>query len=175
MEDDLSYEASTIPIRDDLVTAHQRAWRRLAQPGTWWTGAQRVAIAAETRQALTCELCQQCQTALTPTAISGTHDHLGALPEPIIDVIHRVCTDAGLLRRFAEAVLEPQAAVSPIRHEVEHTLGAPALVDSAAVIAIFQAVVRIADATGIALEEYKVDLTATLRSALGIDDFLADP
>ena len=82
---------------------------------------------------------------------------------------------AGLLLRFAEAVIEPQAALSPIRHEVEQTLGAPALVDSAAVIAIFNAVVRIADATGIALEEYKVDSTATLRSELGIDNFLAGP
>lgn len=97
MAHDLSYKTSTIPIRDDLVTAHQRAWRRLAQPGTWWTGSQRVAIAAETRQAVSCKLCQQRRTAVTPNAISGTHDHLGALPEPIIDVIHRVRMDASRL------------------------------------------------------------------------------
>ncbi len=97
MGHDLSYEASMIPIRDDLVAAHQNAWRRLAQPGTWWTGAQRVAIVAETRQAVTCELCQQRRTAVTSNAISGTHDHLGALPEPIIDVIHRVRMDASRL------------------------------------------------------------------------------
>lgn len=97
MGHELSYEASAIPIRDDLVSAHQNAWRRLAQPGTWWTGAQRVAIAAETRQAVTCKLCQQRQTAVSPNAISGTHDHLGALPESIIDVIHRVRTDASRL------------------------------------------------------------------------------
>ena len=80
---------------------------------------------------------------------------------------------AGLLIRFAEAVLDPEAAVSPIRQEVWQTLGEAALVDSAAVIAIFNAVVRIADATGISLEDYKVDLTESLRAELGIDNFLA--
>ena len=93
----LSYETSTIPIRDDLVAAHQRAWRRLAQPGTWWTGPQRVAIAAETRQAVTCKLCQQRQTAVTPNAVGGSHDHFGMLPDPVIDVIHRVRMDASRL------------------------------------------------------------------------------
>ncbi|ETX06265.1 MAG: hypothetical protein ETSY2_18150 [Candidatus Entotheonella gemina] len=97
MSHDLSYEAATVPIRGDLVAAHQRAWRRLAQPGTWWTGAQRVAIAAETRQAVTCRLCQLRQTAVTPYAVSGQHDHLGELSELIIDVIHRVRMDASRL------------------------------------------------------------------------------
>lgn len=82
---------------------------------------------------------------------------------------------AGLLIRFAQAVLDPSGAISPIRQEVGQTLGATALVDSAAVIAIFNAVVRIADATGISLEDYKVDLTASLRSELGIDSFVAAP
>jgi hypothetical protein len=93
----LSYETSTIPIRDDLVAAHQRAWRRLAQPGTWWTGPQRVAIAAETRQAATCKLCRERQTAVTPNAVSRSHDHLGVLPELVIDVIPRVRMDASRL------------------------------------------------------------------------------
>ncbi len=79
---------------------------------------------------------------------------------------------AGLLLRFSEAVLKTGADVASIRREVLDTLGAPALVDSAAVIAIFNAVVRIADATGISLEDYKVDTTADLRSELGIDKFL---
>ena len=82
---------------------------------------------------------------------------------------------AGLLICFAEAVLDPSADVSPIRQELKQTLGDAALVDSAAVIAIFNAVVRIADATGISLEDYKVDATARLRSELGIDNFMADP
>src|SRR5215831_4760092 len=50
------YAAAPIVIRDDLAAAHSRAWARIGHPGTWWDGAQRVAIAAETRHALSCEL-----------------------------------------------------------------------------------------------------------------------
>ena len=39
------------PIREDLVLAHRRAWDLLAEPGTWWNGRERVAIAAEARAA----------------------------------------------------------------------------------------------------------------------------
>ncbi|ETX06264.1 MAG: hypothetical protein ETSY2_18145 [Candidatus Entotheonella gemina] len=82
---------------------------------------------------------------------------------------------ARLLIQFAEAVLDSKADFVSMRQEVKQTLSTPALVDSAAVIAIFNAVVRIADATGISLEDYKVDLTATLRSELGIDNLRAAP
>ncbi len=34
-----------------LVPAEDREWARLAGPGTWWTGAERLAIAAATRRA----------------------------------------------------------------------------------------------------------------------------
>jgi hypothetical protein len=32
-------------VRDDLADAHRLAWEHLATPGTWWTGAERVALA----------------------------------------------------------------------------------------------------------------------------------
>ncbi len=35
----------------DIADALRREWRRLAAPGTWWTGPERVAIAAEARKA----------------------------------------------------------------------------------------------------------------------------
>ena len=38
------YRRSPVPVRDDLVAAHRRAWARLAAPGEWWTGAVRLAI-----------------------------------------------------------------------------------------------------------------------------------
>ena len=31
-------ENNSLPIRDDLSAALQRAWNRLSQPGTWWDG-----------------------------------------------------------------------------------------------------------------------------------------
>lgn len=87
----------TIAMRDDLVAAQRRAWDRLARAGAWWSGAERVAIAAEARQALACRLCTQRKAALSPYAIAGRHDHLGVLPDTAVEIIHRVRTDAGRL------------------------------------------------------------------------------
>lgn len=77
-----------------------------------------------------------------------------------------------LLVRFAEAVLDPDdAALSAVRAEVSEAMGDPALVDTAAVAALFNAIDRIADATGIPLEPWKAEQTADFRAALGINQF----
>ena len=44
---DISYDDAPVPIRADLIAAHQRSWARLAGPGTWFDGKTRIAIAAE--------------------------------------------------------------------------------------------------------------------------------
>lgn len=93
----ISYQAASVPVRDDFAAAHNRFWTRLAAPGAWWTGAERVAIAAEVRQAWNCRLCQARQDALTPAAVQGEHDHLGTLPSTAVDVVHRVVTDQSRL------------------------------------------------------------------------------
>jgi hypothetical protein len=89
--------STAFPIRDDLTAAHARAWARIARPGTWWDGASRVAIAAETRHASLCELCRRRKEALSPFAIEDTHDSFGRLPEIAVEVVHRVRTDPGRL------------------------------------------------------------------------------
>lgn len=91
------YASAPIPIRDDLAAAHTRAWERLGRPGTWWDGAQRIAIAAETRHAPSCALCRRRKEALSPATVEGRHDDLGALPETVVEVVHRVRTDPGRL------------------------------------------------------------------------------
>jgi len=42
-------------------------------------------------------LCRRRKEALSPAAIEGTHDSLGALPETVVEVIHRMRTDPGRL------------------------------------------------------------------------------
>ena len=91
------YGAAPVPIRDDLAAAHARAWDRLGGPGTWWDGAERVAIAAETRHAASCDLCRRRKEALSPAAIDGGHGSLGDLPQSVVEIVHRVCTDPGRL------------------------------------------------------------------------------
>lgn len=46
-----------MPIRDDLEEAHARAWRAIASPGTWLTGARRLQVAAEVRRSEGCAVC----------------------------------------------------------------------------------------------------------------------
>lgn len=45
------FEGVSLPIREDLRSAFRREWARLALPGTWWSGEERVGIAAEVRRA----------------------------------------------------------------------------------------------------------------------------
>lgn len=101
------YSASKDPIREDLVAAHRRTWEHIAAPGTWLTGAERVAVAHETRRARSCALCAERKAALSPFSIPGEHDHAGVLPVPMVDEIHRVTTDASrLTKSWYDGLLE---------------------------------------------------------------------
>lgn len=93
----IAYDDVDIDIREDLKAAHLRTWERIAAPGTWFDGETRVAIAAESRAARNCTLCAARKDALSPFAIDGIHDSLGALPENIAEVVHRIVTDPGRL------------------------------------------------------------------------------
>ena len=55
------------------------------------------------------------------------------------------------------------------RGNIHHLLGAAGLVDAAAIVASFNAVVKIADASGIPIEDWKAAATADLRAALGLE------
>ena len=85
-------------VREDLSHIQKTSWQCIARPGTWWTGRERVAIAAETRQAMSCKLCRNRKAALSPYDTNGSHNHLRQLPDPAIEAIHRIRTDAGRLK-----------------------------------------------------------------------------
>jgi hypothetical protein len=111
------YDASPDPIRQDLPEAYRRAWSHIAGPGTWLTGAERVAVADETRRARSCALCRERKQALAPLAVAGQHDHGGVLAAPLIDAVHRVTTDAARLsERWYRALLDQGLAAE---HYVE--------------------------------------------------------
>ena len=71
---------------------------------------------------------------------------------------------------FAEAVIggTPEGR-DRTRADLIAAVGVEGFVDTAGVVASFNAVVRIADATGIPLEAFKRDQTVGLRAELGID------
>ena len=95
---DTWYVEAPYPVRADIRHAHAAAWDRIASPGTWLTGAERVAVAAEARHARTaCKFCRARKAALSPNAVEGTHDTISSLPPSQIDAIHRIATDPGRL------------------------------------------------------------------------------
>ena len=104
-------------IRSELLAAHERAWERLARPGTWWSGAERVGIAAATRGALTCTFCARRKAALSANMVSGAHDGpYGGLNEGIVDLIHRIRIDADrfgptLFKQYVPGVLSEERFV----------------------------------------------------------------
>ena len=100
----MGYPDAAAPIRADILAAHARAWAWIAAPGNWLTGAERIAIAAETRHALDCRLCSARKQALSPEAVAGEHDGPGVLEPPMVEIVHRIVTDpARLTRRWFEA------------------------------------------------------------------------
>ncbi|MBI4967251.1 MAG: hypothetical protein HZC25_03940 [Rhodospirillales bacterium] len=102
-----AFAAATHPVRADLVAAHQKAWERIAAPGTWLTGKRRLAVAAEIRQARQCAHCQAIKAALSPHAVKGTHQSLGELSPAEIELVHRAVSDSGRLSEsWAMALLD---------------------------------------------------------------------
>lgn len=98
-------------MRPDLAAAVTRSWLALAGAGTWFTGAERLEIAAEVRNARQCKLCAERKSALSPYTVAGVHDRIDtptdaysgpgsdvaseALSASMVEAIHRLSTDAG--------------------------------------------------------------------------------
>ena len=76
------------------------------------------------------------------------------------------------LVEFAEAVLaDSDEQLLRVRSALRGSLGDAALVDAATVVGFFNAIDRVADATGIPLDPERVPQTADFRAALGLDAF----
>jgi hypothetical protein len=88
-----------VDIRDDLVSACESEWARLARPGSWWAAADRVELASVARAALHCTLCRDRKEAVTPFAVNGVHDGPDRLGPDLVDAAHRIRTDAARLTR----------------------------------------------------------------------------
>ena len=93
------YSNSGYEIRPDIALAHRRVWEQFADAGSWWRGADRVAIAQEVRNARFCQLCVERKAALSPFSIEGKHNTTTNLPQIAVDAVHRLCTDPSRLTR----------------------------------------------------------------------------
>lgn len=79
---------------------------------------------------------------------------------------------AQTLVAFAEAVVGmDEIVLKKARARVLDELGPDALVDAAGIASNFERMVRIADSTGIPLDNFVADTTVELRQDLGLDEF----
>ena len=77
------YEESSFPVRADLAEVHDSQLNALGAPGTWGTGAQRLAVAIEARKA------GYAAGVLEPPA-DGEEVADADLPESVKDVVRRL-------------------------------------------------------------------------------------
>lgn len=83
---------------------------------------------------------------------------------------------AGVLTAFAEAVIGTDLdRIAAARQAVIDAMGPEAFADAAGVAALFNAIDRVADATGIPLEPDKMAMTEDFRAQLGINAFGKGP
>jgi len=102
----LDFAGVPIDVGDTIREAHRDVWQRIARPGNWWHGNERVAIAAAVRDAARCKVCDERREALSPLAVPGPHEHAGVLPDVAVEVVHQVVRDpARLSKRWFEAVI----------------------------------------------------------------------
>jgi len=77
-----------------------------------------------------------------------------------------------LLLRFADAAFDHSSEdLDRVRGEVLREMGAEALGDAAAIVGIFYCNVRVADATGIPLDDVNAELREQTAQVIGIQRF----
>jgi len=111
LPDDVCPIEISTAIRDDISEAYRDYWKALASPGNWWSGVERIAIAAEVRAAQSCEYCDQRKQALSPSALAGVHScsthYPGVLDEAAVDAIHRIVKDqTRITQTYVDALTE---------------------------------------------------------------------
>ena len=122
------YDETSYPVSAEVIERHAQAWRLIATPGPFWSGAERVQMVAEARAATACALCVRRKAALSPFAVEGEHDAVSDLPPVLIDMIHRLRTDPG---RYTRTVFDGVLAVGISR---EHYLEAVSVVNAAVIV-----------------------------------------
>ena len=81
------YTAFPHPVRASLAESHRAVWSRLAEAGTWWTGAQRIAIAQVTREAFA-------RRNDPPWLRQDEESRVAGLPEAAVRAARRIALDA---------------------------------------------------------------------------------
>jgi hypothetical protein len=84
----------TVIVRDDLAAAHRLAWKHIAAPGSWWSGAERVEVAGTALLAIADSDPLPPWVSVTSTARLGP-DLIA--PSTAHDVVYRLARHAGTM------------------------------------------------------------------------------
>ncbi|HCV99821.1 MAG TPA: hypothetical protein DGK99_00275 [Acidimicrobiaceae bacterium] len=120
-----------LPIRDELDAAHGEAMAEWSSAGTWWTGAQRLAMVAEVRRARDADTLAPWES---PSAVDGLIPDGHPLPDAVVDLVWRLTNHPG--------TLTPEWHASILGRGVE----ALAYVEVVSIVAQVNCVDRFADA-----------------------------
>lgn len=88
-----------VPLTQDVARVCASEWNAVGDTGQWWTGTERVAIAAEARRARACSTCDERKASLSPGRGTNGHEPTGVLNDVVVDTVHRITTDPGRLSR----------------------------------------------------------------------------
>lgn len=86
------FDNASIPVRDDYAQAQHDTYQDLAQPGVWWTGAERVEIARVARNAL--HDADPLAPWVAPSTVEGRLADVG-IPEAAADAAYRLARSPG--------------------------------------------------------------------------------
>ena len=78
---------------------------------------------------------------------------------------------ADLLTRFVDAIVERSDELSDLRDELIEATDEATMIDSAATVAAFEMMTRIADGTGTTQPSWRLPDMEVVRDELGLDDF----
>jgi hypothetical protein len=127
-----SFDGSPAAVRTDIQTAQAAAWRWLATPGSWWTGAEHVELARIVRAA-------RAQRSEPPWLRKVDPGDAGKLPAAAAEVARRIAIEAHQLD-------QPWCDAMTVQ------LGDGAYVEAVAVAAITTAIDAFAESLGAQLE-----------------------
>lgn len=87
----MNYAEAELPVAADTAAAHEATLQAFAQPGAWWSGADRLAIVEEARSVAEC----------SPGAegAASTEQDAGALPPAAVEAIHGIRNRSGQITR----------------------------------------------------------------------------
>ncbi len=170
-----------LPIRDDLLDAHERTVSSWAQPGNWWSADQRLAIVEQVRAALDAD---PLPPWVTPTSLAndsadstqpGSLESSEVLPTAAIDAIWRITNHPGTLtREWYEGIIAELAESqfqAPNQEPFEPGQEALAYVELVGIVAQANNLDRFADA--LELERVKLPAPEPGKPTREVDENVA--